>query len=156
VVSDGGRSEGRGYRGSGYGQETGGGGMMNAVQKAYIKAKAVYETTEGRVNQVEAGFLKNHGRAEKHIWAIDDESVFDRLNNEFSETFKNEETALVKARMDLELVEDALITFGLSIIPSKYKKHADALRSSRDITVRQKIINLTMSLDTRTVPKCIA
>jgi hypothetical protein len=130
---------------------------MNAVQKAYIKAKAVYEMACNRMNQLEAAFLKNHGRTEKHIWAItDDDSVFDRLNNEFSESVKNEEAALVKAREDMRQVENNLIAFGLSIIPKRYKSEADILRSSRDITVRQKMIDLTMNLDTRTVPKHIA
>jgi hypothetical protein len=129
---------------------------MNAVQKAYIKAQAVYETLTDQMNQLEVVFMMNHSRAEKHIWAIDDESVFDRLNNEFSETFKDEETVLVKARTDLRRAENDLIAYGLSIIPKKYKSEADTLRSSRDITVRQKMIELTMNLDKRTVPKCIA
>jgi hypothetical protein len=35
----------------------GGGKMMNAVQRAYIKAKAVHEMAENRVNDLEAAFL---------------------------------------------------------------------------------------------------
>jgi hypothetical protein len=124
---------------------------MNTVQKAYIKAKVIYEMTDSRMNQLEVAFLVNHGRSEKHIWAItDDDSVFDRLNNEFSDTHKSEETVLVKARMDLRQAENDLIAYALSIIPSE---DADILRSSKDITVRQKIVDLAISLDTRTVPK---
>jgi hypothetical protein len=108
------------------------------------------------MNQLEAAFLVKHGRTEKHIWRIDDESVFDRMNNEFSETFKDEETVLVKAREDMRRSENNLIVFGLSMIPKKYKGEADTLRSSQDIKVRQKIIDLAMRLDTRTIPKCIS
>jgi hypothetical protein len=129
---------------------------MNAVQRAYVKAKTIYEITVDRVNRLEVTFLANRGRAEKHIWCIDDESVFDRLNNEFSEIFKDEETVLFKAQDDLRQAENALVAYGLSIIPGIYKKHADILRSVRDITVRQKIIDLILKLDTRTVPKHIA
>jgi hypothetical protein len=127
--------------------------MMNAVQRAYIKAKAVYEMAEGRVNRLEADFLASRGRTEDHIWAIiDDYSVFDRLNIEFSEMYQSEEADLFKARDDLKRAEDALIDYGLSIIPKKY---ADKLRSSRDYKLRQELIDLPMRLDTRTVPQNI-
>jgi hypothetical protein len=83
---------------------------MNAVQRAYVKAKMIYEITVGRVNRLEAAFLAKHGRTEEHIWCIlNDESVFDRLNAEFSKTFKDEETVLLKARDDLRQAENALV-----------------------------------------------
>jgi hypothetical protein len=126
---------------------------VNAVQKAYMKARAVREAAEDRMNRLEAGFLASRGRAEKHIWMIDDESVFDLLNAEFSESPKHEYEALIKAREDLKQAENALIAYGLSIMPEKYKKEAGILRSSRDITVRRKLIDLAFRLDTGTVPR---
>jgi hypothetical protein len=128
--------------------------MMNTIQRAYIKAKAFHEAAQVMVNRLETTFLADHGRSEKHIWGIiDDDTVFEQLNNEFSEIHKSEEAVLVKARMDLRQSEDALIAYGLSIVPKKY---ADILHSSKDIMVRQKIIDLIMTFDIRTVPKCIA
>jgi hypothetical protein len=127
---------------------------MNTVQRAYAKAKTLYEIAVDLMNRLEADFLANHGRSEKHVWCIlDDESVFNRLNNEFSETFEYEAAVLFKAQDDLRKAENALIAYGLSIIPKKY---ADILRSTQDITVRQEIIELAFKLDTRTVPKHIA
>jgi hypothetical protein len=126
---------------------------MNTAQKTYIQAKAVYENTNDHLNQLEAVFLASCGRNEKHIHAIDDDSVFDRLSIEFSEVVKDEYTALDNARKNLKLAENDLIAYGISIMPGRYKKEADILRSSRDVTVRQEIIGLTLRLDTRTVPQ---
>jgi hypothetical protein len=127
--------------------------MMNTTQKAYIKAKAVYERANDRMNELEAAFLASCGRNEKHIYEIDEDPVFDRLNTEFSEVSKIEYAALDNARENLKQAGNDLIAYGLSIMPERYKKEADILRSSRDITVRQKIIDLALRLDTRTVPK---
>jgi hypothetical protein len=127
--------------------------MMNAVQKTYMKARAVREAAEDRMNRLEAAFLANRGRAEKHIWMIDDESVFDLLNAEFSKEPKYEYEALIKARDALKQAENDLIAYGLSIMPAKYKKEAEILRSSRDITVRRKLIDLAFRLDAGTVPR---
>jgi hypothetical protein len=124
--------------------------MENKIQRAYIKAKAIYEITNDQINRLEADFLASRSRNEKHLYEIDDDSMFDRLNIEFSEVFKDEYAALVKARTDLKQAENDLIAYGLSIIPKKY---ADILRSSRNIKVRQKMIDLASRIDTGTVPK---
>jgi hypothetical protein len=126
---------------------------MNVSQKAYIKAKAVYDCANDRMNQLETAFLASSGRDEKHIWAIDEDSVFDRLNTEFSEVSRDEYAALVKARGDLKQAENDLIAYVLSIMPGEYKKEADILRSCRDIKARQEMIDLALRLDTRTVPQ---
>jgi hypothetical protein len=133
---------------------TGDGKTMNAVQRAYIKAKAVHEMAEDRVNELEAAFLASRGRTETNIWEIiDDESALDRLSNEFSEIYSREEADRFKARDDLKRAEDALIAWGLSLIPEKYKKEADILRSSRDYKLRQELIALPLSFDVKSIPR---
>jgi hypothetical protein len=124
--------------------------MMNTQQKAYIQAKAIHESANDRMDELEADFLASRGRDEKHIHAIDDDSAFDLLNTEFSEESKEEWAALVRAREDLKQAENDLIAYGLSIIPKKY---AEILRSSRNIKVRQEMIELAFRLDIRTVPQ---
>jgi hypothetical protein len=43
--------------------------MQNRVQRAYIKAKAIWESAEDQVSQLEAAFLASHDRTEK-LWHL--------------------------------------------------------------------------------------
>jgi hypothetical protein len=126
--------------------------MMNAVQREYVKAKDVYESANYQIDRLEAAFLASRGRVEKRIYAIDDDSAFEALNVEFAEASKTEWAALVEARENLKQAENDLIAYGISLMPGKYQKEADVLRSCRDVAVRQQMIDLALRLNTRTVP----
>jgi hypothetical protein len=125
--------------------------MMNAVQMKYLKAKASYMAAKEISDELEEAFMAANGRKEKHVWGIHDNyAEFERLCNEFCETYKDEDAVLVRAKIALEKAENDLIAYGLSIIPKEY---ADILRSSKDHKVRKEMISITIGVDVSTVPK---
>jgi hypothetical protein len=124
---------------------------MNKVQKNYLAAKAAYDTIEAMLAEKELKFLQSKGRAESHIWAIEDEAIFDLLNEEFSKIIEDLYDDCVSARLALRAAERALIDYGLSIAPAGIR---ETLRrgSKEQFMIREKLIKTIMRLDTSTVP----
>jgi hypothetical protein len=122
---------------------------MNKVQRNYSLARTSYEAIKAKIDRLEQEFMVSHGRKEVHIWNIEDEDDFNKMNDLFAEEYKKEHEAYSKLGNNYEKATRDLVDFGLSIIPKKY---AEILRNSKDATVRNKIIDLTMELNTRTIP----
>jgi hypothetical protein len=124
---------------------------MNQVQKNYIVSKATADTIEAVIAEKELQFLQGKGRMETHIWTIEDRMVFDILNAEFSATVKDLYADHTSARLSLKEAESALIEYALSIAPAGIREILR--RGSRErITIREKLIETIMRLDTSTVP----
>jgi hypothetical protein len=118
---------------------------MNQVQEHYVKALAAFQDVEDTLKRKETAFLRARGRTEAHIWMIDDEEVFDRLNSEFADTVQDLDAARAAARATLKAAENALIAFALSVSPATVR---ETLRrgAERQAATREKLIDLTMRL----------
>ena len=141
---------------------------MNKQQRAYMAAKAKYDTLEDIAHEIERKYIAEHniinadGEVPTAIYCIDDEEVFDRANEDTAPELDKLQTW--KAREALNAAEDALINYGLSIMPAFYSKEREQLRNSCfglngctfRLKIRNQVIDSTFKLDTRTVPKAIA
>lgn len=132
---------------------------MNREQKAYALAKARKESIEDRFSKHESEWIRNHGiqnpdgTTPKFLWMMDDDEESDKRIEEYCNLPEviamNEE--LNQSKEALKEAEEKLIDYGLSIVPAEIR---DTLNSKRDHwKYRDKLINLTFSLDTTTVPK---
>lgn len=125
---------------------------MNKQQREYTAAKKALEKAEAALKAEEKVFMQRKGRTEARMEDIEDDRAFDCLLMEFYE--EPEIVALaevVEAKRDeLRAAENSLIEFALSIAPAGIR---ETLRkgASTQITIRQKLIETTMKLDTRTV-----
>jgi hypothetical protein len=131
---------------------------MNQIQREYSEAKAFYLFCEVEVDMAEQEFIKKNqirnqdGLLVKRIYCIEDEKEFDRLNEKFYSENAHIADMTSQAREELREKEKALVNYAMSIIPAKL---ADQLRPGLHIAAhRQKIIDIIMELDTRTVPAC--
>ena len=141
---------------------------MNKQQKAYATAKAQYEALEDIAHEIERKYIAEHnivnadGEVPAAIYCIDDEEVFDKANADTAAELDALQTW--KARKALDTAEDALINYGLSIMPVANTAEREKLRNycfgingaTLRLKIRQQVIDLTFKLDTRTVPKAIA
>jgi hypothetical protein len=112
--------------------------------------KAAFRTLKAEMDKKERVFLKGKGRAEAHIWEIEDETVFDLLNEEFAALTKDVWSDYITARDALKSAEEALIEYALSIAPAKIRE--TLRRGMRVIAFRNRLIDDVMLLDTKTVP----
>ena len=131
---------------------------MNKQQKAYAAAKARHLAAREAEKAAEAEYIKRHGilnddgTEPSQIYTIkcDDARFEDILaeidaNGELHDVY--EET--VAAARALHKAEEDLIEYGLRLLPAK---EAETLRRAKDrVKYREKIIDLTFRLDTRTV-----
>lgn len=113
---------------------------MNTIQKNYAKAKAIYETLDEEL----AVYMV------PHLDLLDtDDGVDEYIDIEMR---KMQELKIGDAREALIAAEKALLDWGHEIIkrlPQYKANEADLekIYSSKLITVRSKMINLTMKLD---------
>lgn len=138
---------------------------MNKQQKEYAAAKAAVKMLEERQEAAEQkyiaekGIINPDGTVPFALFCIDDQGVFEKANLEFVEMPKNQKnfSELVQARESLKTAEDALIEYGLSVIPERMKSVKESLQNSykKNYTVRLSLIDLAFRLDTGTVEKCI-
>jgi hypothetical protein len=124
---------------------------MNRVQKNYMASEAALKEIEAALAEKELKFLQSRGRKEAHVWAIEEEAIFDLLNVEFSATVKGMAAARTAARLALKDAENALIEYALSLAPAGIR---ETLRQgARDyLKIRKDLIDTAMRLDTSTVP----
>lgn len=126
---------------------------MNKQQKAYMLAKAVYETAlhEQRAAEIEY-ITKNNikssdGTTPRSIYAIEDDAVCEKAFEALAEY----DTKRYEAFQALTKAEDDLIEYGLSIVPESV---AETLRGVKNnLKYRKKLIDLTFKLDTKTVKR---
>ncbi len=133
---------------------------MNRLQREYAEAKATLDAIQARLEQAESEYCTSHGYTDEdgnpvnRIYQIDDDAAFEAANNGFwalHEQDAKEENAASKA---LRQAEDALIEWGISVMPSSMKREAETLEKgmNRFVWVRTKLIDLAFRLDARTVP----
>ena len=131
---------------------------MNKQQRDYKKAAQEKQLVEMRIHALEKVFLKGSGLMSEdgteadRLYKIEDDDLFDRACKEF-ETLEgvaelNEEYS--RTSKALRIAEDALIEYGLSIVPvSIARTLRDGIRNN--YTIRQKLITTTLKLNTATV-----
>jgi hypothetical protein len=135
--------------------------IMNKIQRTYALTKARHDAIKADNDRREAEFCAEHGyKTEEgnpalHIWMIDDEAIFEAANEEFCALNEQNWQEEIKAREALNDAEDALIEWGLSVMPLGLKKERETLRreSERNYTIRKKLIDLAFRLDARTIKK---
>jgi hypothetical protein len=131
---------------------------MNKIQRAYALAKAQYDAIKAENDRREAefcaarGYVTEEGTPARHVWMIDDEAIFEAANDEFCEMNEGNCNEEIRAQEALRAAEDALIEWGLSVMPLGLKKERETLRreSERNYTIRKKLIDLAFRLDART------
>lgn len=126
---------------------------MNKQQREYALAKAYHETKWKQKQQYETDWLQQHGRTENFIFKLPHDNECEKL----SEKYYADETALTldneyHSSIDrLKKAEDALIEYGLSIIPDGL---ANQIRNGLHLhKIRERMIDIVFRLDTKTVSK---
>lgn len=127
--------------------------MMNKQQKAYALAKAAYETAlheqkAAEINYIAKNNIKNSdGTTPRNIYAIEDDTICEKA---FDDLAKYDDERY-NAFQELKTAEDDLIEYGLSIIPAGIAETLRAVKNN--LKYREKIIDLTFKLDTKTVKR---
>ena len=130
----------------------------NKAQKSYLLAKAQMEVLEDQEKELEQKYIINKGiinpdgTIPKATWCIDDEEIADKAINEFGKILSDSGlwAKILEGRKELKAAENNLIKYGLSIAPP-YEKEILTKAAETNYTIRQKILNLVMRLDTTTV-----
>lgn len=134
---------------------------MNKQQKEYAAAKALVMAIEDKIANIEAAYIKEHnivnadGSIPKGVCCIDDEAVFNAANEEVSDIIDGQGLSkdLVEAKAALRIAEDALIDFGLSIIPPAIRSEKVDRAVRTNYTQRQKFLDMVSKLDVSSIPK---
>ena len=131
---------------------------MNFQQAQYTVAKTLVETLHAEERRITNEYIAANkivnadGSGPKDIYDIADEEVFETVN--YASATVIEETGLLDeilaAREQLKIAEEALIAYGLSLIPEKDRAILQA-GCKKNITTRNKVIDLAYHLDTSTV-----
>lgn len=132
---------------------------MNEIQKNYITARASLEAYQEMKADAEKEYIKEHGISNadgtipKYIWLIEDIDVFNKANEEFKRIIEKMELQekINSARLALQDAEEILFNFCLFLIPENEREILKK-ESARDVTVRHRILNLGLCLDTSTIP----
>jgi hypothetical protein len=146
-----------------YAPELEGGNIMrkyNKVQSAYMSALAMVSTLKEQAQDIEQAYMRSHnitdenGLTPAHIWCIDDDETFNAVNIAIEKEV--ESLGIPEAESLLRQAEDAMIEYGLSIVPPKQREILhQAIYDRRIFKIRQQVIDLVMKLDAKTVPKAI-
>lgn len=133
----------------------------NTEQRAYMMAKALVDTLNARAEQIEQKYMKERGivnadgETPRHIWIIDNEEVFNKANEETAPEI--DALGIYEAEQLLKSAEDALINYGLSIVPTHVRNMLQRPCFGLDgdyvhVDIRAKVIETAMQLDVSTVP----
>jgi len=134
----------------------------NSAQMLYTMAKANLAIVEQDHNETEEAYVKSKnlvnddGTIPTRIYMIDDETVFDALNEDFSKISEdNGSWAKVLEARDLFMdAESNLLDYALNVVPVPAKEKAILTESAKtNYVIRQKIIDTVMRLDASTVPE---
>ena len=137
---------------------------MNKQQKAYQIAKAQLDTIKELANEIERKYIAEHnitnanGEVPAAIYCIDDDEAFDKANEATAPEI--EALGIIAAEKALRAAEDALINYGLSIMPTVNESERETLRNycfglngaTLRLKIRNQVLDLAFKLDTRTVP----
>lgn len=127
-------------------------------QDAYMIAKAYLETLEAQEREADHRYIIDHGiknsdgSTPEYIYCIEDEGTFDRANIDQAAIIEKSGlwNEILAARAGLEIAEEKLIRYGLSIVP-RHEREVLTKAVKEDYTVRTKVINLALRLDVTTV-----
>jgi len=135
---------------------------VNKHQKRYAMARAKYQLAKDEASAYEQAFIirenvrNKDGSVPSALWAMDEES--EEYYDELCKRLDSEEEyrALCDAESDahraLVAAEESLIDYGLSIpMPESVRKTLSEHR--QDWKVRERLIDLTFRLNTKTVRK---
>lgn len=129
----------------------------NKFQMNYALAKARLMAILARYDKLEQEYISsrqivNHdGSVPSHIWAMDDESAFEKAANEFSALATKLEKELYIAQNALWKAEGHLIAYSLSIVRTgAYGTLKTGIKRSADI--RHNLLELAFRLDASSVP----
>lgn len=131
----------------------------NKVQREYMAAKALVETLEGRVKEMEQAYIATHsitnpdGTIPERIFCILDEAVFDKANEESAAEIAacGLEAKYNAAQNALKAAEDRMVEYGISLAPAGIRAILE--RGAKDYATRKKLIDLVFRLDVSTVPR---
>lgn len=134
---------------------------MNKQQKAYLQAKAKLEALEQQENEVdrlyiiEKGIKNPDGSIPTRTYMIENDELADKAIDDVGKILVESGlwAKILEARKELKAVEENLINYGLSIIPTTHASEKEILTraSKTDYATRKKIIDLVFRLDTSTV-----
>ena len=128
---------------------------MNKEQMNYALAKAKLEVIEETEKELEKDFLlkrgyrNSDGEVPSRLWMVDDEDQFEKLSKEFHLQHFDAILDLNVAEKEMKEAEDALIDYGLSIVPKSVSQTLNLHRNT--YSVRKKLLDLTFRLDAKTV-----
>lgn len=131
----------------------------NKVQREYMVAKALVETLEERVKEMEQAYIATHsivnpdGTIPERIFCILDEAVFDKANEESAAEIAacGLEAEYNAAQNALKAAEDRMVEYGISLAPAGIRAILE--RGAKDYATRKKLIDLVFRLDVSTVPR---
>lgn len=133
---------------------------LKDCQKDYAVAAAAVKAIEEEITMAEREYIRNHrivnaeGIFPDHIYCIDDETVFEKANLEFSQIIvgKGLESALNEAKSNLLKAEESLLTYGISIAPEAVR---ETLRRgvNSNYSIRCRLIDMVFRLDTETMDR---
>lgn len=135
----------------------------NAQQAAYMMAKAQLEVIKEQANEIERKYIADHnivnpdGSIPTAVYCIDDESAFDQANEATAPAI--EALGIYAAEQTFKAAEDALINYGLSIMPACYNAQRETLRNAcfglngytYQLKIRKGVLENALKLDVRTV-----
>lgn len=132
----------------------------SAQQTAYTQAQRAYELADARHGKYERDFLAARsitdrgGRPARHIWQVEDDALFDRLEEEYQAdpVATQLQADYTAARVAFIQVEKDLISWALSIVPAVVRDTL-APAAKQDAATRKKIIDLALQLDPSTVAR---
>ena len=136
---------------------------MTQQQRDYTLAKARFASVKEAKAQAERDYIAANsitnpdGDIPEALWMIDDDAMFEQALNAIGETHGQD---VIAAESLLTEAEDALIRFGLGIMPPLLAKERTTLENAcfglngsiRNYTTRQNLVETTMLLDARTIP----
>ncbi len=131
---------------------------MNKVQRNYMMAKAELQTCEELARDIEKeyiienGIRNNNGGIPARVYCIDDMDIFNRANEETAKIIQESglEEIINSARNNLEIAEENLLKFALSISPSGIREILER-GAKENYTIRMKLIDSALKLDVSTI-----
>ncbi|MEK5586664.1 hypothetical protein MKZ21_30865 [Paenibacillus sp. FSL P2-0536] len=137
--------------------------MINKVcdhplQKAYLVAKSNLVHLEQQERIMEQKYIKENGIVNDDAsipyasWAIEDNERCEKAMADCTQLIIDSGlwAKIVDARKNLQVAEDELLEYGLNIIPENGKSILEKA-VTKNMTIRKKMIDFVLKLDTNTV-----
>lgn len=124
------------------------------ARNAYIIAKVACEVAQEESDAAERELVSQHGFGNELIWTADiNDETFKSLCKEFDEKCSREISNLDTAKAALANAEKRLVEIAIKDIPlSDTERASFAQKAKSNAVVRDKVIDLALRLDARTIP----